>query len=605
MMNSEIINPPLPLPASQGGIIYREHTDRFREEEKKLVGQLTLTSVIRLFLFFAFAWFLYNAFKFRFTGYELVYSLASFILFLAMVFVAGNVKRKIKFLQQLVRINENEIAVGNGAASFLDNGSTFAPPKGFSVDLNVFGKYSLFHLLNRTGSQSGKQQLGERLASPFTNVADIENYQACVKELSHNMDFRQTLLAHTLLFKEENTLAQLQTQLPMDNFSQLKNKTWSFMSVFWPLLGLIAIVYSAWVDYYGSVLAVTIIGLLFTALILKKINLLYYHISKRSYLYGQYAKCFKLISEQKFEHAYLQKKQNEIRHAADAFQNLSRLTSMFDLRLSLFSIFINGLFLFDLLCARAYLNWNRKHQASIKNWFDTLGEIELLNSIATFHYNHPAFIFPEAVNEPLLINATSLGHPLMKETSAVVNDVSIGEKAKLHLITGSNMSGKSTFLRTIGLNLVLAQLGAPVFAKTFVFRPLRLLTSFHHIDSLEESTSYFYAELKSLKDIIDSLSDAQPALVLLDEVMRGTNSKDKHDGSALLIKKLLNFSCLSLIATHDTELGILANNHPGKIENFCFESELTNNELTFDFKMREGVAQSKNATFLMQQMGII
>jgi DNA mismatch repair ATPase MutS len=193
----------------------------------------------------------------------------------------------------------------------------------------------------------------------------------------------------------------------------------------------------------------------------------------------------------------------------------------------------------------------------------------------------------------------------MKEETAVVNDVSIGGEAKLHLITGSNMSGKSTLLRTLGLNLVLAQLGAPVFAKRFVFHPLRLLTSFHHIDSLEESTSYFYAELKSLKDIIDSLAEPQPALVLLDEVMRGTNSKDKHDGSALLIKKLLNFSCLSLIATHDTELGVLANNHPGMIANFCFESELINDELTFDFKMRGGVAQSKNATFLMQKMGII
>ena len=188
---------------------------------------------------------------------------------------------------------------------------------------------------------------------------------------------------------------------------------------------------------------------------------------------------------------------------------------------------------------------------------------------------------------------------------AVVNDVTIGESATLHLITGSNMSGKSTFLRTLGLNIILAQIGAPVFAKTFVFRPVRLLTSFHHIDSLEESTSYFYAELKCLQEIIGSLSQPSPALVLLDEVMRGTNSKDKHDGTALLIRKLLNYPCLTLIATHDTELGLLADNHPGAIENFCFESELSDKGLTFDFTMRKGVAKTKNATYLMQQMGII
>ena len=167
------------------------------------------------------------------------------------------------------------------------------------------------------------------------------------------------------------------------------------------------------------------------------------------------------------------------------------------------------------------------------------------------------------------------------------------------------MSGKSTFLRTLGLNMILAQLGAPVFANNFLFRPMRLLTSFHHIDSLEESTSYFYAELKCLQHIIESLNQPIPALVLLDEVMRGTNSKDKHDGTALLIKKILNFHCLTLIATHDTELGSLAESYPDAVGNFCFESGLTDDGLTFDFIMHKGVAQTKNATYLMQKMGII
>lgn len=584
---------------------YRQRAETFRAEEKKYAGQLSFTSVLRLLLFLAFAWFVYRTFSNRFQGPDLWVAMGMIVFFLVMVFIAGGIKKKIKFLQQLVKINDNEIAVANGDPSFLDNGGSFAPSKGFSSDLNVFGKYSIFQLLNRAGSRSGKEQLSKRLVIPFTNSADIENYQSCAKEVANLIQFRQALLAHTLLFEEENTLSQLQSGIDTNQFSELKNKGWSFLSIAWPLLSIAAIVYSAMVDDYKSVLAITVVGLCLIGFILKKINLLYYHISKRSYLYGQYAKCFRLISEQKFEHPYLQKKQEDIRHASDAFKKLAGLTGVFDLRLSMFSLFINGLFLSDLLCARAYLKWNRAYQADIKNWFDTLGEIELLNSIASFHYNHPGFVFPESISDRIVIEASSLGHPLMKEETAVVNDISIGDRAKLHLITGSNMSGKSTFLRTVGLNLILAQLGAPVFAKRFVFHPLRLLTSFHHIDSLEESTSYFYAELKSLKDIIDSLQNEQPALVLLDEVMRGTNSKDKHDGSALLIKKLLSYPCLSLIATHDTELGILANNHPGMIENFCFESELTNNELSFDFKKRNGVAQTKNATFLMKQMGII
>lgn len=585
--------------------IYKQRAIQFREEKKKYTTQLSLTGFFRLVLFMLFAWFIYFAFKVRFQGYYLLFALISIIVFLAVVFLAENIKKKIKFLEQLILINENETITSEGFPSFLDNGALLSPAKGFAVDLNVFGGHSLFHLLNRAGSQPGKKQLSARLASPFTDSNDIETYQACAKELADKIDFRQTLLAYTLLFKEEETLAQLQSGIATKAFEVLQNKLWSLISICWPVLGVLVIVFCTWQNNYRLLLAFTVMGLLILSVILKKVNLLYFHISKRSYLYNQYARCFRLISKEKFDHPYLQKKQEEIIHASHAFKQLASLTGLFDLRLSIFSFFINGIFVLDLLCARAYLKWNSLHQPNIKTWFDNLGEVELLNSIATFHYNHPSFIFPETVNDRLLIKATGMGHPLMKEAVAVVNDVSIGETAKLHLITGSNMSGKSTFLRTLGLNTILAQLGAPVFARTFVFRPVRLLTSFHHIDSLEESTSYFYAELKCLQDIIKSLANPEPALVLLDEVMRGTNSKDKHDGTALLIKKLLNYSCLSLIATHDTELGILAEDHPGMIENFCFESELANDELSFDFTMRNGIAKTKNATYLMQKMGIL
>ncbi len=585
--------------------IYKQRAAQFRDEQKKYTTQLSLTSFFRLLLFISFAWFIYVAFKLRFQGYNLLFALLCIIAFLVVVFIAENIKKKIKFIEQLILINENEIGTGEGVPSFLDNGALLSPAKGFAVDLNVFGNHSLFHLLNRTGSQPGKKELAARLASPFTHSNDIENYQACAKELAGKIDFRQTLLAHTLLFKEEETLAQLQSGITAKAFAGLQNKFWSLIAICWPVLGVLVIAFCIWQNNYRLLLAFTVMGLLVLSVILKKVNLLYFHISKRSYLYNQYARCFRLISEEKFDHPYLQKKQEEIIHASHAFKQLASLTGLFDLRLSILSFFINGIFVLDLLCARAYLKWNNRHQPNIKTWFDNLGEIELLNSIATFHYNHPSFIFPEIVNDGLLINATGMGHPLMKEDTAVVNDISIGETSKLHLITGSNMSGKSTFLRTLGLNTILAQSGAPVFAKTFVICPVRLLTSFHHIDSLEESTSYFYAELKCLQDIIKSLSNPAPALVLLDEVMRGTNSKDKHDGTALLIRKLLSYSCLSLIATHDTELGILAADHPGMIENFCFESELADDELTFDFTMHKGVAKTKNATYLMQKMGIL
>ena len=585
--------------------IYQERVNTYKDAQRKNAKQLSFISLLRLFLFVLFSWFLFTSFRARFVDYDLIYSILSITGFLICVFWADGLKKKNKLLEQLIQINENENNIYNGLPSFLNNGAALAPLKGFTVDLNVFGSHSLFHLLNRTGSESGKKQLSSRLIEPFVNTADIENYQNCIPELAGKIEFRQTLLAHTLLLVEGKNFRQLQTGIPDKNFSVLKNKIWTLLSLCWPVTGVVITVFCIWQNNYRLMLAFGISGLLILSFILKKVNLLYDHISKRSYLYSQYARCFQLINDEIFEHPYLLQKQQETAHAGKAFQRLSRLTGLFDMRLSVISFVINGLFLFDLLCARAYMKWNSQYQAAVKNWFETMGEMELLNSLATFHYNHASFIFPECSEDQLLIKARAMGHPLLDASVAVVNDISIGEPGKLHLITGSNMSGKSTFLRTLGLNMLLAQMGAPVFAKTFVFSPVRILTSFHHIDSLGDSTSYFYAELKCLQSIIESLTKPTPALILLDEVMRGTNSKDKHDGTALLIQKILNFSCLTVIATHDTELGVLAEQFPGTIENFCFESELSDKGLFFDFTMQKGVAQTKNATYLMKQMGII
>ena len=585
--------------------IYSDNVNRYSEKQGKHIRNLSYISLLRLVLFLLFAWFLFSAFKQKFQGHDLVLSLLAIAGFTVSVFWADGLKKKNAILQQLILINKNEINIREGQSSVLDNGTAYAPIKGFTVDLNLFGNHSLYHMLNRTGSRSGKLQLASHLAELFTGSTAIQNYQACVQELSGKLDFRQKLLAHTLLLKEEEPLQQLKIKSADGDFTVLQNRFWSLLAIAWPVTGLLLIVYSIYQDNYQPLLGFCIAGLLLLSFVFKKTSVVYAHISKRGYLFSQYATCFRIISGENFEHPYLIKKQQDVQEASAAFRKLSGLGGLFDLRLSLFSFFMNGLFMHELICARACLKWNSQYQANIENWFATMGEMEHMASLAAFRFNHPSFIFPEITETQLLIKAAGMGHPLMKETASVVNDMEIGKTAKLHLITGSNMSGKSTFLRTLGLNMVLAQLGAPVFAKTFVFSPVRVLTSFHHIDSLEESTSYFYAELKCLQEIVQSLPGQVPSLVLLDEVMRGTNSKDKHDGTALLIKKILRYHCLSLIATHDTELGILAESYPGAVENFCFESELRDEGLHFDFTMRKGVAQTKNATYLMQKMGII
>ena len=443
------------------------------------------------------------------------------------------------------------------------------------------------------------------LSTPPVSVALIQQQQEAVKTLVSMVEFRQSLLALTLQMNENETLAGLLSEIPASYFELADSRFWKWAKIIWPVAGVFMLGYGIWINNLRPILLFGIFGLLLLSLVSKRINYLYYHVSKKSYLYTQYAKCFELILTTSFDDPFLQKQQAQLQEASIAFRQLARWVSFFDLRTSLFSFIINGLFLTDFICALAYLNWSKKYQSGIGVWLDNLGEWEMQNSISTLHYNRPGYTFPEFVEGAASLEAVGLGHPLMNSVKTVVNDISLGKSSVMHLITGSNMSGKSTYLRTVGLNCILAQIGAPVFASQFVATPFQLLTSFHHIDSLTDSTSYFYAELSSLKKIIDSIDVAVPSLILLDEVMRGTNSQDKHDGTALLIKKLLNFPCLTVLATHDTALGILAETYQGKVENYCFESELDNDGLHFDFVRRKGVAQTTNATYLMQQMGII
>jgi hypothetical protein len=588
--------------------ISTDYHNRIRQTRlaiQKINKQLTGISIMRVLFFLVFCWSGYLSIKLRFSYPTVIFAISSFCIFLLFVLLAARKKERKNYLLTIEKINQNELDMEDGKSSFLADGASFPVQNDFTVDLNIFGPHSLYHLLNRAGSEAGKEKLRIALSTPPITVSLIQQKQQAVKALSSMVEFRQSLLALTLQMNEKESLAGLSAELSATYFELANNRFWKWAKIIWPIAGLFILGYGLWANSLRPILLFGIFGLLLLSIVTKRINYLYNHVSKKSYLYTQYAKCFELILTTTFDDPFLQKQQAEMEEASIAFRQLARLVSFFDLRASIFSFIINGLFVTDLICALAYISWCKKYQSAIGIWLDNLGEWELLNSISTLHYNRPAYIFPEFVEGAASIEAVGLGHPLMNPSKTVVNDISLGKSSVMHLITGSNMSGKSTYLRTVGLNCILAQIGSPVYASKYIATPVQLLTSFHHIDSLTDSTSYFYAELRSLKQIIDSIDATVPSLILLDEVMRGTNSQDKHDGTALLIKKLLNMPCITLLATHDTALGILAETYQGKVENYCFESELNNDGLHFDFVRRKGVAQTTNATYLMQQMGII
>jgi len=231
-----------------------------------------------------------------------------------------------------------------------------------------------------------------------------------------------------------------------------------------------------------------------------------------------------------------------------------------------------------------------------------LGDFDSLSSFSAFYYTNNKFTFP-SLKDVFSLEATEIGHPMILEQERVCTDIKINSLGQFVLITGSNMAGKSTFLRTIGINMVLAMCGAPVCAKHFSVFPLQLFSSMRIGDDLSNRESTFYAELKRLKKILDEI-EKQEVFILLDELLKGTNSKDKLAGSIALIRQLIESKAAGIIATHDLALGELENEYPEKLRNYNFEVDIKNDQFFFDYKLKKGICNILNATELMKSMGL-
>ncbi|MFN7117953.1 MAG: MutS-related protein, partial [Saprospiraceae bacterium] len=337
-----------------------------------------------------------------------------------------------------------------------------------------------------------------------------------------------------------------------------------------------------------------------------KINKIHAAVSKNVESFKVFAELFSLVNVEGWKSAVLLQIQNETAEANVALKELDRLANWFDQRLnSVAYALLTGFFVYDLQCVSWLEAWKTKHQAHLRRWLAAIGEVEMLNSLATFHFNNPDYAFPKMTEGAPFIEATALAHPLIPAHERVSNDFNIGINKQLYIVTGSNMSGKSTFLRTVGVNLLLARMGAPVCATHFAGTPMAIHSSLRQSDSLQDHVSTFYAELKTLQEILHHLEENPYALVLLDEVLRGTNSDDKLYGSQQLVRRLLSLGCVGLLATHDIELAKMEREYPETLGNLCFESIIEDDNLYFDYQLKTGTAQNRNATFLMQKMGII
>ena len=349
------------------------------------------------------------------------------------------------------------------------------------------------------------------------------------------------------------------------------------------------------------------IGLFITGRFFKKTQNLYTEADNVREIFQQYYPLLNEIENTVFTSKTLKEKQqiitSEDKKAGVIFKEFARILDAFDQRNNIvISIIGNGLFLSEIYNAYKVEKWISRYQHIVKKWFHVVAFFDAENSLANFHFNHPKFIFPEITSEKKVISATDLGHPLLRIENRIDNNFKIN-KEEFFIVTGANMAGKSTFLRTVSLSIVMANCGLPVCATSFKYAPIKLITSMRTADSLTEDESYFYSELKRLKFIIDEIKEID-YFIILDEILKGTNSKDKAIGSKKFVEKLSNSKSTGIIATHDVSLCALENAFID-IKNYYFDAEIVNNELYFDYILKNGVCKNMNASFLLEKMEIV
>lgn len=588
--------------------IYTSRKAQFTKTVEGLKKQYNQISFLRLISMIVSLIMLFYYIETKEVYFEIL-AIVLVVVFIFFIRIHSKLSSKIKYLEVLIAINKDEISFLNKESIPFENGLEFTDfTHPYSYDLDVFGDHSLFQNLNRTRTFIGKKTLAKRLLGILPNDEILEN-QLAIKELSEDLDWRQKFMVFAKLSNDKESFYKSLLQWRSFNSSPL-SKASNIISYILPTLlfaTLSAYFLSSNTIYLSYFAFIFTINLGFSSFFMKRIQAENAQSSRIDKVVKQYGLLIETIEEKEFETEKLKHLKQQLitsEGAASALiKELSELFSRMDSIGNIFSaILFNGLFLYHFHNLRKMISWKKENAINLENWIAIIGEFEMLISFANFSYNYPRFVFP-TLNTKYEISFTDLSHPLLNENSRIGNDISFNPHS-FTILTGSNMSGKSTFLRSLGVNMVLAGCGAPVCAVKANVHPLSVLVSMRLSDSLSDSESYFYAEIKRLKQIIEALNTEQ-SFVLLDEILRGTNSDDKRNGTVEFIKNIIEKNAIGVIATHDIEVCLTTNEFPNQLINRCFEVEIVDDDLHFDYKLGDGICQNKSATFLMKKMGVI
>ncbi|MCD0467302.1 DNA mismatch repair protein [Flavobacterium sp. ENC] len=587
---------------------YKNKLAQYSELLKKINKRYNSISILRLISVFLCLLFLFYYIKTN----EILYVVFAFLSFVGFIFLM-KIHSGLSFQKQLttavLKINENEIAFLKREKLPFEDGiefNDFHHP--YAYDLDIFGEHSLFQNLNRTATFIGKKTLANQLLHTLPDETILENQDA-INELKTKIDWRQDFLALAIISNDSKSSYD-----SIIHWNSFKNnslpKVLVAFSFLLPILffGILAAYF-----FTSNTLLLSYLTYVFIANMIvlgqsfKRIQSEIAKADNVDKVIKQYSLLVEKIEKETFRSKKLVDLQQQlIFRNATASVHLKQLSELFS-RMDTINNFVtaivfNGTFLFNLHVLKALLKWKDNYAAELEKWIAIIGEVEALNSLANLAYNNADFVFP-AINSEYKISFKNLAHPLLNPVNRIGNDTHFYPQSFM-ILTGSNMSGKSTFLRSLGVNMVLGGIGSVVCASEATIHPLPVLVSMRLSDSLADSESYFFAEIKRLKQIMDALEN-QPAFVLLDEILRGTNSDDKRNGTIEVVKKIIARKAIGAIATHDIEVCLTTNEYPETLTNQCFEVEIQNNDLHFDYKLRSGICKNKSATFLMQKMGVI
>lgn len=588
--------------------IYTQRKLQYEAKENLLKVKYNRISFARIFSI-AFVVFFFYKYSFNTSLVFLFSGIFSLLVFVILMRWHSKVKYQKRVCHELVQINTDEINFLNRGIFPYENGIEFTDfNHPYAYDLDIFGEQSLFQSLNRTSTYMGKKSLASNLLKIKT-IPEIEQFQEAIKELVSKLDWRQNFFAIARIEKDSADVYHKLLRWTDFNSTPLARIALVFSYLSPILLAGLVVSYGL----TSNLLFAKFFGLLFminlgvTGLFLKRILSETAHSSDINSIVSNYGLLIKEIETTTFiSHKAKHLQQELISDHQPVSMRLKQLSELFSKMDNtgnfLVSILFNGFFLFNIHVLHSIVKWKKNHGMILTQSLEVIGEFEMLNSLANFSFNNPDYAFPKLNNE-YKVSFENLCHPLLNPKTRVGNTVSFNPQSFM-ILTGSNMSGKSTFLRSLGVNMVLAGIGAPVCATEALVHPLPVLVSMRLSDSLSDSESYFFAEIKRLKHIMESLEES-PSFVLLDEILRGTNSDDKRNGTIEVIRKIIAQKVIGAIATHDIEVCLTTLEFPDILVNKCFEAEIKNDELYFDYLLRDGICQNKSATFLMKKMGVI